>query len=85
MMRGRIVAQGFTIMALLTGIMVSVRESLPYQLAKRLINLFQMSKNTWVPPTSDPNGQVIKLTQLYILRLLGVSTFRSMTHRSFSC
>ena len=54
-------------------------------LAKRLINLFQMNKNTWVPPTSDPNGQVIKLTQLYILRLLGVSTFRSMTHRSFSC
>ena len=29
MMRGRIVAQGFTIMALLTGIMVSVRKSLP--------------------------------------------------------
>ena len=33
-------------------------------LAKRLINLFQMSKNTWVPPTSDPNGQVVKLSQL---------------------
>merc|ERR1712083_639677 len=42
MMRGRIVAQGFTVMALLTGIMVSMR------------------KNTWVAPTSDPNGQLLK-------------------------
>merc|ERR1712192_363577 len=42
MMRGRIVAQGFTIMALLTGIVVSMR------------------KNTWVAPTSDPNGQLLK-------------------------
>merc|ERR1712037_758761 len=42
MMRGRIAAQGFTIMALLTGIMVSMR------------------KNTWVAPTSDPNGQLLK-------------------------
>jgi len=42
MMRGRIVAQGFTIMALLTGIVVSMR------------------KNTWVPPSSDPNGQLLK-------------------------
>ena len=39
MMRGRIVAQGFTIMALLTGIMVSVSKILPMILLPSLILL----------------------------------------------
>ena len=69
MMRGRIVAQGFTIMALLTGIVVSVRNSHAegvqivsvtyltiFAVTKKIDN--QMRKNTWVPPSSDPNGQV---------------------------